>query len=76
MCVRIPFEGGEPGGVQDSTTGWLTENDQHWGRPVGLVTGQMAACWFRTTAEGAFTASSTWAIHKYIGFNMAFQRSG
>jgi glucose/arabinose dehydrogenase len=34
--VRIPFENGHPGPVQDFATGWL-RSDQAWGRPVDVI---------------------------------------
>jgi glucose/arabinose dehydrogenase len=37
--VRIPLDGGRPGGVQDFATGWLPESGEYWGRPVDVVTG-------------------------------------
>lgn len=35
--VRIPFQEGQPGPVQDFATGWLRGN-QAWGRPVDVLT--------------------------------------
>lgn len=35
--VRIPFQGGLPGPVQDFATGWLV-GDNAWGRPVDVLT--------------------------------------
>jgi len=35
--VRIPFEDGKPGPVQDFTVGWLVDGSA-WGRPVDVIT--------------------------------------
>jgi glucose/arabinose dehydrogenase len=35
--VRIPFQNGDPGLVQDFAVGWLV-NGSAWGRPVDVIT--------------------------------------
>jgi glucose/arabinose dehydrogenase len=37
--VRVPFQDGQPGPVEDFLTGWLLEDGSHWGRPVDVLTG-------------------------------------
>ncbi len=38
QVVRIHFENGQPGPVQDFATGWLLRGGRAWGRPVDVLT--------------------------------------
>lgn len=50
--VRIPFENGEPGPVEDFAAGWLTEGGASWGRPVDVVTGEDGSLFVSDDGEG------------------------
>ncbi len=48
--VFVPFEDGEPSGpAEDVLTGFINENDEAMGRPVGVAWTAPARCWWPTT---------------------------
>lgn len=51
--VRVPFENGEPGPVEDFLTGWLLEDGSSWGRPVDVITGPDGSLLISDDAGGA-----------------------
>jgi glucose/arabinose dehydrogenase len=50
--VRVKIENGRPGQVEDFITGWLTENETVWGRPVDLIVGKDGALYLSDDAGG------------------------
>ncbi|MGI8553609.1 MAG: PQQ-dependent sugar dehydrogenase [Dehalococcoidia bacterium] len=65
--VRVKFPGGQPVGVEDFATGWLTGN-QAWGRPVDLVTGSDGALYISDDAGVIYRIAYTIA-GSYAGKN-------
>ena len=49
--VRIPFNNGSPGTVQDFATGWLV-GDSAWGRPVDVIVGSDGALYVSDDSGG------------------------
>jgi glucose/arabinose dehydrogenase len=50
--MRVGMEGGQPAGVSDFATGWLTANG-YWGRPVAIVQGPDGAWYVSDDQAGA-----------------------
>jgi len=50
--VRIPFEAGRPGPVEDFATGWLRADGSAWGRPVDVLTAPDGSLWVSDDGEG------------------------
>ena len=50
--VRIPFEGGTPGPVEDFAWGWLKPDGSRSGRPVDVLTGPDGALYISDDSAG------------------------
>ena len=50
--VRVPFQNGAPGQVEDFLVGWLREDGSHWGRPVDLITGPEGSLFISDDGQG------------------------
>ena len=49
--VFVPFAGGKPSGKPiDVLTGFVNENGEAYGRPVGVAIDKTARCWWPTTS--------------------------
>jgi glucose/arabinose dehydrogenase len=50
--VRMDFQDGRPGPVEDFATGWLRADGSSWGRPVDLLTAPDGSLWVSDDGEG------------------------
>jgi glucose/arabinose dehydrogenase len=50
--VRIPFQDGRPGPVEDFATGWLRADGSWWGRPVDVLTAPDGSLWVSDDGGG------------------------
>lgn len=50
--VRIPFENGIPGPVEDFAVGWLAADGERWGRPVDVLSGTEGSLFVSDDGEG------------------------